>query len=186
VEDAMRIALQVAAIGLLILGALGCSESTESGEAAQRGVLAALDSLNRAEKAERPFESAIVAVGNSTVEASFNLECTDRAETLATLLLLGADAGKAFVSTAASPVTTRVITQVDSSAPVDERWLVGGVGDVVAYSPAPVTLGRRMQGAKRVRISFWPYGGDSTMIDLDVSSAAVRLYGVARDCRWPE
>lgn len=182
----MRIALKVAAMGLLMVGVPGCRESNESGEATQRRVLATLDSLNRAEKAERPFESATVAVGDSTVLVQFDLECTDRAETLATLLLLGPDAGSAFVSTVASPVTTRVITQVDSFAPVDERWRVGGIGDVVAYSPAPVTLGRRMEGAKRLRISFWPYGGDSTMIDIDVSSAAVRLNGVARDCRWPE
>lgn len=182
----MRRICQTVALFALV-AVVGCESSADAREAetARLSAIATADSLRRDLEVDEPFKVVSSTEVDREPPVAFDLRCTDDGQTTVTLMRLSPKPGEAFVTTIAQPNTTRVVWQVDTLPARDSRWIVGGLGDVVAFAPMPVSAAMELRGAKRLRLSYWPYGGDSTELTVDVSRAASRLERVARECRWP-
>jgi hypothetical protein len=182
----MRRFCQAAALCALVV-AVACDSRADvhQAEAARRSALATADSALRDVVAGEPFKLVSTTEVGRARAVMIDLRCSDEGQTLLTLTRLSRTPGEAFVTTVAPSATTRVVWQVDTLPVRDLQWTVGGVGQVVAFAPTPVSAAMELRAAKKLRLAYWPYGGDSTELVLDVSAAAARVDSVARACRWP-
>jgi hypothetical protein len=164
----------------------GCDKAPARGgpAATDTGMAAISAAVNgAADTAQLPAKT--VEVQGKALSVRFDLRCLGGQDTQMALVVSGAPAMKVFEPSSRGAMSTSVSTQIDDRAPLSEPWTLSGAMEEMALSPSAVDLGMQLRGAKRLVVSFQPFGAKRTTLEWELSGLASQLARTARECRWP-
>lgn len=178
----MRVRFGLAALIMCV----GCDKAPARGEqaAAETGKAstpAAVDAA--ADTAQLPPHT--VSVQGMTLSVRLDLRCLGGQDTQMALIVSGAPAMKVFEPSSRGAMSTWVSTQIDDRAPLREPWTLSGTMEEIALSPSAVDLGMQLRGARRLVVSFQPFGSTRTTVEWELAGLSSQLARTARECRWP-